>query len=749
MSIITYCQVTSKQGGEQCLSNVQDVQMYVDNCIVVYNELEDNIINSLKSRNVFLIKTDIVNDLSKLRELYIDKARELESDYILVTDTDEQLCIAFLKLLRNLTTFVGYNCIELYEMTIVDGFPISNILDSDLKQINAGAYNGDYFKPILFKLEPLLEVKKHPGGIHEYHYIPNPRILRLPKDLYFIHNKKISDIWTSAARMLYLAGGGLGALDKNALYRDLKPYRDNYSWIQFIEICKAGSDELDKIVSKHMADSKYLCDSESRIFAKWYFNYLHPEKGIKLSSCLFSLEKYEDQEYDRLNAIYHKVLGRNVDETGLRDYSNKPDEEIIDSLQSSIEYIDRFINTSYIQYFSRPPTSKDVTLYKNLSHLLKPGTFTEFISKIAQAVVDFPVAYCQMTFKRDLEDTIKNVEAAVRYVDYCIVVYDDTLTPEDIKRIKDAGAVARYHRWHDNFPEQRNNYILEAGAIGCKWVIVSDPDEHFDIEFLKVARSLCYQADQFGVDLLSINSHDVFTDDENGRPLDKPVENISNYYKPLIFKLTPQTFYVGSGVTKNLHETVNGPKNPGNIHKQYFYRHVKSHIEIWRHAVRNIFISGGGLSAGVTVPHYQEFCDIVKERLGIKRVNDFLKYLEAGNIDEELKRFIIKHRNDFGHDYDSEYREMFKYYFQVLHPEENVDSLTISITHPVDDYDHPKKDEIEQFVSNKYSEILNREADAQGLSFYSNEIKSGRMKKEELDVILRSSPEYLQRVRLG
>ena len=75
------------------------------------------------------------------------------------------------------------------------------------------------------------------------------------------------------------------------------------------------------------------------------------------------------------------------------------------------------------------------------------------------------IGYCQMTYKRDLELTIENVVKAKSYVDYCIVVYDNSLTDEDVKRLEDAGAHAKYYEYHENFPEQRNNYLKEAKKI--------------------------------------------------------------------------------------------------------------------------------------------------------------------------------------------------------------------------------------------------------------------------------------------
>jgi len=52
-----------------------------------------------------------------------------------------------------------------------------------------------------------------------------------------------------------------------------------------------------------------------------------------------------------------------------------------------------------------------------------------------------------------------------------------------------------------------------------------------------------------------------------------------------------------------------------------------------------------------------------------------LPYLVAGNINTELKDWIIRNRNDTGYDGSSEQREWFKTYFRLFHPEEEPEEL--------------------------------------------------------------------------
>ena len=285
------------------------------------------------------------------------------------------------------------------------------------------------------------------------------------------------------------------------------------------------------------------------------------------------------------------------------------------------------------------------------------------------------IGYCQMTYKGDLEKTIENVVKIKPYVDECIVVYDDSLSLEDINKLSDAGALGKYHEYHDNFPEQRNNYLKEARLLGMDWVLVSDPDEHHDEIFLKSLKPLVDYLDPIGVSMCLIWAHDIFTDDDYGVTYETITELTPDYKKNLLFKLMPEVHYKGIGITQNYHEDLVGNFRTVIAPKEFFYRHIKSHREIWEHSARSIWICGGGMNMGNLIPIYPEFTRIVKERLKLDTWYKFRDYLKTGNIDQELKDFIIKNRNQTGADWTSEYRELFKYYFYLLHPEENVDHL--------------------------------------------------------------------------
>ena len=273
--------------------------------------------------------------------------------------------------------------------------------------------------------------------------------------------------------------------------------------------------------------------------------------------------------------------------------------------------------------------------------------------------------------------------------------------------------------------------------------MVSDPDEHFDEFILKSAKGIAQGVERMGINYLLVWAHDVFPDDENGKPVENPEELTPDYKKNLFYKLIPDAKYVGIGVTQNFHEDLQGSWRMGVLPKTCFYRHIKTHVTIWENSVRAIWIGGGGMNLGNSVSYYPEFCRIAKEKLGMTTWYQFRDYLKAGNIDPELKQYIINNRNHFGHDYDSEYREMFKYYFYILHPEENVDHLNIDVN------DHgymnpPPLEGTEKFVDDTYREILKRGADNPGLKNYTMLINDKKITREQFVEILKNSEEYMR-----
>ena len=111
-----------------------------------------------------------------------------------------------------------------------------------------------------------------------------------------------------------------------------------------------------------------------------------------------------------------------------------------------------------------------------------------------------------------------------------------------------------------------------------------------------------------------------------------------------------------------------------------------------------------------------------------------------GNIDKRLKKFLNDHRNDYDEKWKEELRDGWKWYFLVIHPEENTEHLTLIEPIP------PKRDEAQQIVWDGYLKFLEREADDGGYKFYSDLIRQGRLTKETFEQALKNSDEYRNKV---
>lgn len=752
---IAYCQVTSAEQSKNALMNILSVKPFVDHCVLVYDEMPENVKQQLEGVGAILIQAQFNNNFTEFRKHYIAKCRELRVDYVLFSDTDESFDTTFLSSLKSILMMnPQFNGFELYchydipNKEVMDGNEISREAPGGLDE------STNWWKICLIRLEA--DMYYTGNGVykntHEYIVSSDWRIVKLPKKFFFVQKKTAEQIWRNSARAIIICGGGLGVGRENKVYSQLLPILEELNiagWTEFEKYCVAGNidSRIKQIFIAHRNDSMFLYDSENRSLFKWYFNYLHPEENVEGLKSDFKTADYADGIRDYVRRTYFEILGRDADVVGLDNYTKLIKEDRMDfhrlaaEFKTSDEYVTNYVNTSFFEMFGRGTSGAEMSVWKKA---IQDGIVTD-LPKLLKQMLTFTnirVGYCQMTHKGDLEETIKNVVEAKNYVDACIVVYDDTLSNEDITRLVDAGATARYYRWYDNFPRQRNNYLMESRYLGLNWVIVSDPDEHFDKHFLEDCKKIITQGAGMGANMIQINAHDVFTDSEQGQDLDPPSENVSDYYKNLCFAVGPDVAYVGIGTTQNLHETMTGNFRGFNLSKEYFYRHVRSHKRVWEHAGRNMFIAGGGDNLGDKNPTYNEL-KALTNMLDIHTWEKFKKYMADGNIDPALKGYLISHRGDFGHPWDAEVREMFKWYFFILHPEENVDHLDV----PPEP--ERKMDETQQFVKDSYVKILGREPDYAGFEYYTNEIRQGRLPKEVLHQTLMASEEYKRRVMVA
>jgi len=340
------------------------------------------------------------------------------------------------------------------------------------------------------------------------------------------------------------------------------------------------------------------------------------------------------------------------------------------------------------------------------------------------------IVFCQGSYFERKDQTVECIRRVQEFVDRIVIIAPDI--PADF--FLPTPKVELYITpWKDNFPEYRNEYLKRCN-LG-DWVCVADPDEWYGPELCQDLKTLTAEADKKGIGLLLVNSHDV-----DIQPDGKRDERVSNFFKNLIFKYQPEVHYEGVGEAKNVHETLLFP--PGTkqatLPRKYYYEHVKTLLEIKERGARNVWIGGGGNNVGDKNPM---FIDLrrVTERLGLKSWPEVRKYIREGNIDAEFREVIIKHKDDSGWDWENESRDWFLWY-KLLHPSE-LEGIESQPREP--SFGSPA--EVMSYVEQCYLEILGRHADTSGKAAYTNAILAGKIRREDLPAILKSSDEYKQK----
>lgn len=269
------------------------------------------------------------------------------------------------------------------------------------------------------------------------------------------------------------------------------------------------------------------------------------------------------------------------------------------------------------------------------------------------------LTYCMMTMNR-LYDTMKAIERVKPYVDRVVIV-DGGSNDDTILTLRNYNGVELYiHPWEDNFSKQRTHYLDHAGNDngGTDWILVSDPDELFTVEALENMRQEIDNAGAYNMLAFESNSITVAGTEITYHGHD-------NYWKALLFKWNKGIRYTG-----NPHETliINGGHRVKNL--PYAYYHIKQSGATWHRGARNAFIGGGGDNVGERQPLWKPFRQLVLAKTGINDWNSFDKYMIRGNVDQEIKDSFMKFKDETGYAGASEWREFYKTYFRIYHPEE-------------------------------------------------------------------------------
>ena len=292
------------------------------------------------------------------------------------------------------------------------------------------------------------------------------------------------------------------------------------------------------------------------------------------------------------------------------------------------------------------------------------------------------VCYATLTYEPDIGKSRFLVELVRPYFDEVILVYTGKSMPSDFRQfLNEKGVVLIEYAWVDNFAKARNQYVYKARELGCDYLMVSDADEYPSPQLLQEFKTLATYWNNNGVGLLRVQAMDLFlgyTDEIvrryiNGQPLieyddvketynyavtvaanpkadaSKPkvpvaYMSFSSFFKPLIFK--PQ---LGEYTMGEPHELLSIHAKEASISFPYYYIHVKSILEIWEHALRNVFIGGGGLNVKEKNPVWARLRSEAA-MYGINTWQDLRNYIVSTAKSGKVPMWLINHLIDMSTD---------------------------------------------------------------------------------------------------
>lgn len=393
------------------------------------------------------------------------------------------------------------------------------------------------------------------------------------------------------------------------------------------------------------------------------------------------------------------------------------------------------------------------------------------------------IAYAKVSYWRHFDESLKRVRAWTGApIDHIILVVDQTVEGERVEKeirkiaeefgvnytIKDeiegkvekssdeeqAKIVVIRTLFYDNLPNFRNRYLEEAERLGIDWIVVSDADEIFSEYFRENIRRIVEDLEKRGYNCAGIRCREVFESHNWVDPYDLKAasiieeppkeERVSWFFKNLLFRLRPGLRYEGVGVTKAMHETWNiqdGWNVVNLTDERIYYRHVKSALDIWRNAGRNVVCGGGGNNVGHLNPWWVRLRELMAKH-NIPDWTTFEKLIIEQRMPEELAKFIISMLDSPNTDWGRENRELAKYFLwynrKYLTPE-----IEYKIKNPPEPTDEQK---VVDWITRCYLQVLGRHPDPEGLNYWKRRIMVGQTPMHELPKYLMASDEYRKKV---
>jgi glycosyltransferase involved in cell wall biosynthesis len=280
------------------------------------------------------------------------------------------------------------------------------------------------------------------------------------------------------------------------------------------------------------------------------------------------------------------------------------------------------------------------------------------------------IIYCILTLNR-LHRLKKAVKRVAPWVDRTIVVdgfsTDGTvewLQGDECRELGVEWNLIEQHlyQYGNHNPDKRNPYIRLAGDEG--WILVMDDDEYLYEDACRNLYSLAMDAEEHGCDGVMFKPHDLWYK-EDGSIL-RDIKH-TDYWSPMFWKIYPGQKYVG-----HTHVRI---ERPGAIDRwiktDYYYEHVKTERRMWQNSTQNYWTTVGLATNNTDDKTWLDFHELMDYN-GFKDWHKFHEVMKLGHIPYSIKDWFIEHRNAE----NPEEASWFVYYFNFLHPAENVDNLT-------------------------------------------------------------------------
>ncbi|MDD3474299.1 MAG: DUF4214 domain-containing protein [Candidatus Dojkabacteria bacterium] len=356
--------------------------------------------------------------------------------------------------------------------------------------------------------------------------------------------------------------------------------------------------------------------------------------GESLNSINEEQEQKEEFNFTEIvSSAYKEILNREPDLSGLKQYSNKlkfglmTESQLKEELRNSEEYKKKFgtlDNQLLLTQFQTSPSG---------------------------------LVYCMIGTNR-IDEIKPYIETVLPYIDKFIFIDggSEDGTIEYLNSInKDEKIEIYIHKWEDKFSGQRNNYLDYLRKVNHSgWCITSDTDEHFPEETLKQLKILITESNN-GENYTGVKfrAYDIIVDDDNRNIIKN--EKLSKYWKPLLFKFHQHLRYSGEP-----HETLTGHPVKW-FESELRYDHIRSSLHILSRAAENYFISNSNRCSD----RWAEFRYLCTKN-NILTFKDYWTLFQEHNLPKEIEDWLTSHKDDNIDDGDSELRETYMLYNEVL-----------------------------------------------------------------------------------